>query len=96
MKRIIIAMILVLGFQFSQAQTVRTLFNEFRGEENATCVKVSWLPIRLLGLFVDDEAGQIVKRISSIRVLEVSDSLVRCKSVWLRSCRHSRWMTTNH
>ena len=73
MKRIIIAMILVLGFQFSQAQTVRTLFNEFRGEENATCVKVSWLPIRLLGLFVDDEAGQIVKRISSIRVLEVSD-----------------------
>ena len=73
MKRIIIAMIFVLGFQFSQAQTVRTLFNEFRGEENATCMKVPWLPIRLLSLLADDAAAQATKRISSIRVLELSD-----------------------
>ena len=73
MKRIIIAMIFVLGLQFSQAQTVRTLFNEFRGEENATCMKVPWLPIRLLSLLADDAAAQATKRISSIRVLELSD-----------------------
>lgn len=73
MKRIIIAMIFVLGFQLSQAQTVRTLFNEFRGEENATCMKVPWLPIRLLSLLADDAAAQATKRISSIRVLELSD-----------------------
>ena len=73
MKRIIIARIFVLGFQLSQAQTVRTLFNEFRGEENATCMKVPWLPIRLLSLLADDAAAQATKRISSIRVLELSD-----------------------
>lgn len=63
----------MLGFQLCHAQTVDGLFREFRGEENATCVNLPWLPLKLLGLFVDDEAGQIVKRISSIRVLEVSD-----------------------
>ena len=73
MKRIVIAMIFVLGFQLCHAQTVDGLFREFRGEENATCVNLPWLPLKLLGLFADDEAGQIVKRISSIRVLEVSD-----------------------
>ena len=73
MKRIVIAMIFVLGFQLCHAQTVDGLFREFRGEENATCVNLPWLPLKLLGLFADDEAGQIVKRISSIRVLELSD-----------------------
>ena len=73
MKRIITVMILVLGFQLGQAQTVSALFEEFRGEENATCVKVPWLPIRLFGLLADDDAGQVTKRISSIRVLELSD-----------------------
>lgn len=73
MKRIVVVMTLMLGFQLCHAQTVDGLFREFRGEENATCVNLPWLPLKLLGLFVDDEAGQIVKRISSIRVLEVSD-----------------------
>ena len=73
MKRFIIAMTMMLGFQLCHAQTVNELFREFRGEENAACVELPWLPLRLLGLFVDDEAGQIVKLISSIRVLEVSD-----------------------
>lgn len=66
-------MTMMLGFQLCHAQTVNELFREFRGEENAACVELPWLPLRLLGLFVDDEAGQIVKLISSIRVLEVSD-----------------------
>ena len=73
MKRFIIARTMMLGFQLCHAQTVNELFREFRGEENAACVELPWLPLRLLGLFVDDEAGQIVKLISSIRVLEVSD-----------------------
>ena len=73
MRKIIVIMALMFGFQMSHAQTVDGLFREFRGEENATCVNLPWLPLKLLGLFADDEAGQIVKRISSIRVLEVSD-----------------------
>ncbi len=73
MKKIIVATVLMLGFQMSQAQTVDGLFREFADEENATCVKVPWLPIRLIGLFADDEDRQLVKRISSIRVLELSD-----------------------
>ena len=67
MKRIVVAMTLMLGFQLCHAQTVDGLFREFRGEENATCVNLPWLPLKLLGLFADDEAGHIVKRIISIR-----------------------------
>ena len=57
----------------SQAQTVDGIFKEFRGEENAVCARVPWLPIKLLGLFADDEAGRVIRHISSIRVLDLSD-----------------------
>lgn len=73
MKKIIVAMVLMLGFQMIQAQTVDRLFSEFRGEENATCVKVPWLPIKLVGLFADDKDGRVIRHISSIRVLDLSD-----------------------
>lgn len=66
-------MVLMLGFQMSQAQTVDGIFREFRGEEDAVCMKVPWLPIKLIGLFADDEAGQIASRINSIRVMDLSD-----------------------
>lgn len=73
MKKIIAVMVLMLGFQMSQAQTVDGIFREFRGEEDAVCMKVPWLPIKLIGLFADDEAGQIASRINSIRVMDLSD-----------------------
>lgn len=79
MKRIITVMILALGFQLGQAQTIDELFNEFCEEENATYVKVPWLPIRLLSLFADDDAAQVAKHISSIRVLELSDCSSKVK-----------------
>ena len=66
-------MVLMLGFQMSQAQTVGGIFREFRGEEDATCVKVPWLPMKLVGLFADDEASRVIRHINSIRVLDLSD-----------------------
>ena len=73
MKKIIVAMVLMLGFQMSQAQTVNGIIREFRSEEDAVCVKVPWLPMKLVGLFADDEAGRVIRHISSIRVLDLSD-----------------------
>ena len=73
MKKIIVAMVLMLGFQMSQAQTVDGIIREFRSEEDAVCVKVPWLPVKLVGLFADDEAGRVIRHISSIRVLDLSD-----------------------
>ena len=73
MRKIIVIMALMLGFQMSQAQTVDGIFKEFRSEEDAVCVKVPWLPVKLVGLFADDEAGRVIRHISSIRVLDLSD-----------------------
>ena len=73
MRKIIVIMALMLGFQMSQAQTVDGIFKEFRSEEDAVCARVPWLPIKLLGLFADDEAGRVIRHISSIRVLDLSD-----------------------
>ena len=73
MKKTILAMILMFGFQMSQAQTVNNIFSEFQDEAGAVCVKVPWLPIKLIGLFADDEDKAIIQRINSIRVLELSD-----------------------
>ena len=56
-----------------QAQTVKGIIRDFRGEEDAVCVKVPWLPVKLVGLFADDEAGRVIRHISSIRVLDLSD-----------------------
>ena len=73
MRKIIVIMALMFGFQMSQAQTVDGIIREFRSEEDAVCVKVPWLPMRLVGLFADDEAGRVIRHISSIRVLDLSD-----------------------
>ena len=73
MKKIIVTMVLILGVQMSQAQTVDGIIKEFRSEEDAVCVKVPWLPMKLVGLFADDEAGRVIRHISSIRILDLSD-----------------------
>lgn len=73
MKKIIVTMALILGVQMSQAQTVDGIIREFRGEKEAVCVRVPWLPMKLVGLFADDEAGRVIRHISSIRVLDLSD-----------------------
>ena len=73
MRKIIVIMALMFGFQMSQAQTVDGIIREFCSEEDAVCVKVPWLPMRLVGLFADDEAGRVIRHISSIRVLDLSD-----------------------
>lgn len=73
MRKIIVAMAMMLGFQMSQAQTVNEIFREFRGEEDAVCMKVPWLPIKLIGLFADDGAGQIAARINSVRIMDLSE-----------------------
>ena len=73
MRKIIVVMALMFGIQMSQAQTVDGIIREFRSEEDAVCVKVPWLPMRLVGLFADDEAGRVIRHISSIRVLDLSD-----------------------
>lgn len=66
-------MALMFGIQMSQSQTVDGIIREFCSEEDAVCVKVPWLPMRLVGLFADDEAGRVIRHISSIRVLDLSD-----------------------
>ena len=73
MRKIIVIMALMFGFQMSQAQTVDGIIREFRSEEEAVCVRVPWLPVKLVGLFADDEAGRVIRHISSIRVLDLSD-----------------------
>ena len=73
MKKIIVTMALILGVQMGQAQAVDGIIREFRSEEDAVCVKVPWLPVKLVGLFADDEAGRVIRHISSIRVLDLSD-----------------------
>lgn len=73
MKKIIVAMVLMLGFQMSQAQTVDEIFEEFRKEKGTTCVRLPWLPIKFVSLFADDESAQAIKRIKSIRVLVLSE-----------------------
>ena len=73
MRKIIVVMALMFGIQMSQAQTVDGIIREFCSEEDAVCVKVPWLPMRLVGLFADDEAGRVIRHISSIRVLDLSD-----------------------
>ena len=73
MRKIIVVMAFMFGIQMSQAQTVDGIIREFRSEEDAVCVKVPWLPMKLVGLFADDEAGRVIRHISSIRVLDLSD-----------------------
>ena len=73
MRKIIVTMALMFGIQMSQAQTVDGIIREFRSEEEAVCVRVPWLPVKLVGLFADDEAGRVIRHISSIRVLDLSD-----------------------
>ena len=73
MRKIIVIMALMFGFQMSQAQTVDGIIREFCSEEDAVCVKVPCLPMKLVGLFADDEAGRVIRHISSIRVLDLSD-----------------------
>ena len=73
MRKIIVVMALMFGIQMSQAQTVDGIIREFCSEEDAVCVKVPWLPMRLVGLFADDEAGRVIRHISSIWVLDLSD-----------------------
>ena len=73
MKKIIVAMVLMLGFQMSQAQTVDEIFKEFRKEKGTKCVRLPWLPIKLVSLFSNDESAQAIRRIKSIRVLVLSE-----------------------
>ena len=73
MKKIIVTMILILGVQMGQAQTVKGIIRDFRGEKEAVCVRVPWLPIKILAMFGDDKASTAVRHINSIRVLELSD-----------------------
>lgn len=73
MKKIIVTMVLILGVQMGQAQTVKGIIRDFRGEKEAVCVRVPWLPVKLVGLFADDEAGRVIRHISSIRILDLSD-----------------------
>ncbi len=73
MKKIIVTMVLILGVQMGQAQTVKGIIRDFRGEKEAVCVRVPWLPIKILAMFGDDKASTAVRHINSIRVLELSD-----------------------
>ena len=73
MKKIIVGMVLMLGFQMSQAQTVDEIFKEFRKEKGTKCVRLPWLPIKLVSLFSNDESAQAIRRIKSIRVLVLSE-----------------------
>ena len=73
MKKIIVAMVLMLGFQMSQAQTVDEILKEFRKEKGTKCVRLPWLPIKLVSLFSNDESAQAIRRIKSIRVLVLSE-----------------------
>lgn len=78
MRKIIVAMVLMLGVQMSQAQTVSGLFSEFRSEENAEYVSVPRILMQISKwamrcMMEEDEVPQIVYKISSVRVLELSD-----------------------
>lgn len=78
MRKIIVAMVLMLGVQMSQAQTVNGLFSEFRGEENAEYINVPRILMQISKwamrcMMEEDEVPQIVYKISSVRVLELSE-----------------------
>lgn len=80
MKKIIAVMVLMLGFQMSQAQTVDGIFREFRYKENAEYMNVprilmdvvKWAQRRTLEA---EEINPVVEKINSVRILD----LTKCK-----------------
>lgn len=78
MKKIIVAMALMLGFQMSQAQTVNGIFREFRYKENAEYVNVpkilmdvvKWAQRRTLEA---EEINPMVEKINSVEVLDLTE-----------------------
>lgn len=80
MKKIIAVIVLMLGFQMSQAQTVDGIFREFRYKENAEYMNVprilmdvvKWAQRRTLEA---EEINPVVEKINSVRILD----LTKCK-----------------
>ena len=93
MKKIIVAMVLMLGFQMSQAQTVDEIFKEFRKEKGTKCVRLPWLPIKLVSLFSNDESAQAIRRTNSfsLNLIKLSaDTVIRKKTI-KKLVLHHRW-----
>ena len=80
MKKIIVTMVLILGVQMGQAQTVNGLFREFRHKQNAEYMNVpkilmnvvKWAQQRTLE---PEEINPIVEKINSVQILD----LTKCK-----------------
>ena len=78
MRKIIVAMVLMLGVQVSQAQTVSGLFREFRYKQNAEYMNVpkilmdvvKWAQQRTLE---PEEINPAVEKINSMQILDLSE-----------------------
>ena len=76
MKRILTCLLLVLAVQLTWASSVNSIFHEFKEERNAEYVSVSpfLLWIGRLAMGNEDEATKdIMKKVKSLRVLDLED-----------------------
>lgn len=81
MKKYLFILLLFCVCHMSSAQNVDRIFDEFKSEKNAECVKVPRFVIFLGSIFAgqEDEDAWILKKIKSIRVLTLDDCQTNVK-----------------
>ncbi len=80
MKKCLFTLLLFCVCCMSFAQNVDGLLDKFSSEKNAECVKVSRLIMSLGSMFVgQDEDAWILRKIKSIRVLDLDDCQTNVK-----------------
>lgn len=74
MKKYIFTLLLLLACQLTYGQSLDSLFDEFGKAPNAECVRISPFLMSVGRLFAENEEGsEIVKKIKSMRVLDLED-----------------------
>ena len=85
MKKYIAILALMIACQTGFAQSTKTLFREFGQEERAECISLSPLLMGFARLFMDDdESERMVKKINSIKILDLGECSEQVKSRFLR------------
>lgn len=76
MKKIILAIIVIMTCQTGFAQNVDALYNYFKDEKGVESVTVSPLLMKFARLFMDedDKSNPLIKGVSSLRVLDLEES----------------------
>lgn len=80
MKKYVCTLLLLLACLVGHAQGINGIFNEFGQEKNADYVNISPFLMKLGKLFAgQDEDARMVKKVKSMRVLDLEDCTPRVK-----------------